>query len=156
MDDGLDANGFLTPERVRGLFDRAVEHFNAHRFFESHEDWERIWNDADGAHRVWLQGLIQVAAGFHHVGHGTSSGFVKLMRSSAEKLRGYSGDIHDIDFAALWTELQPWFAFGERVAAGTPMRSKETPAFPTIRHRPGVTPAPLAPDASGEDEGPRA
>ena len=144
MDDGRDDRGFLTPERVRGLFDRAVLHFNAQRFFEAHEDWETLWQEADGAHRVWLQGLIQAAAGLHHVSWGTASGFCKLMKASSEKLAGYAGETHGIDFARLFEDLQPWFLLGERVGKGAPMRSPSTPAFPTIRYREGVEPAPLA------------
>ena len=146
MDDGRDAAGFLTPERVRGLFDRAVEHFNAGRFFESHEDWETIWHEAEGAHRLWLQGLIQVAAGFHHVLHGTSSGFSKLMRSAAEKTAGYAGETHGLDGARLAADLAPWFAVGARVAAGAPMGGPDRPPFPTLTYRDGVVPAPLPPD----------
>ena len=101
MDDGRDLQGFLTPERVRGHFDRAVAYWNAGAFFEAHEDWEALWQEAEGGHRTWLQGLIQWAAAFHHVERGTSSGFVKLARSAAQKLAGYAGDTHGIDVAAL-------------------------------------------------------
>ena len=148
MDDGRDERGFLTPQRVRGLFDRAVAHFNAQRFFEAHEDWETLWQEADGAYRVWLQGLIQAAAGLHHVSWGTPSGFSKLMKASSEKLSGYAGETNGIEFARLFDDLEPWFAFGERVAKGEPMRSKATPAFPAIRYREGVVPTPLPPEPS--------
>jgi len=144
-------DGFLPPERVRGLFDRAVLHFNARRFFESHEDWETLWHEAEGPHREWLQGLIQVAAAFHHVEHGTSSGFGKLMKTSRAKMAGYRGDVHGIEFARLWEDLQPWFAHGERVAAGAPPRGPATPPFPTIAYAPGTAPSPLPLDEVTEE-----
>ena len=102
MDPETGADGFLTAEAARGLFDRAVAHWNAGRYFESHEDWETLWHEAEGARRAWLQGLIQFAAAFHHFGRGGASGFSKLVRSAAERAGGYAGDTAGIDFAALW------------------------------------------------------
>jgi hypothetical protein len=118
-------------------------HWNARRFFESHEDWETIWHECEGPHRLWIQALIQTAAGFHHVDHGTASGFVKLMRSARAKMAGYAGDRHGLDAARLEADLAPWFAFAERVAAGAPLHGPATPAFPTLVHAPGVVAAPL-------------
>lgn len=135
-----------TGAEEQALFDRAVVYWNAEAFFEAHEDWETLWNDAEGARRQWLQGLIQFAAGFHHVEHGTASGFAKLMRSAAAKAGAYAGDTHGIDFARLWDDLQPWIAHGERVAAGAAVRPGAPAAFPRIAYRPGVVPMPAAPD----------
>lgn len=153
-DDGRDADGFLTPARVRGLFDRAVVHFNATRFFESHEDWETIWHECDGAHRLFVQGLIQLAAAFHHVDHGTASGLVKLLRSSCEKLAAPTPETHGLDVARLAADLVPWWAFGDRVAAGAAKRGPLTPSFPTLRYVEGRVPTPLPPephDAADDD-----
>ncbi|MFO0932882.1 MAG: DUF309 domain-containing protein [Planctomycetota bacterium] len=152
-DEGRDADGFLTPARVRGLFDRAVVHFNATRFFESHEDWETIWHECEGAHRLFVQGLIQLAAAFHHVDHGTASGLVKLLRSSCEKLAAPTSETHGLDVARLAADLVPWWAFGERVATGAAKRGPLTPPFPTLRYVEGRVPAPLPPEPH-DDESP--
>jgi hypothetical protein len=142
MEPPRDANGFLTERAVRGLFDRAVEHFNAGRFFESHEDWETLWNDAEGAHRQWLQGLIQIAAGLHHAAHtGSASGFSKLMRSAREKAEGYGGDTLGIDFAAFWSQVEPWLEHGRRVEGGEALAARRPP-WPRIAYVAGVVPAP--------------
>jgi hypothetical protein len=146
-------DGFLDEATSRGLFDRAVEHWNAGRFFEAHEDWETLWNDAQGRERLWLQGLIQFAAAFVKFERGGASGFSRLTEQAAEKARGYVGDPHGIDFAALWRDLEPWVAHGRRVAAGAGLREGSPPSLPRIRHLPGVVPAPLPPEAHvGEDE----
>ena len=147
---------------VQGLFDRAVAYFNAQRFFDAHEDWETLWNDADGDRRQWLQGLIQFAAGFHHFAWtGKASGFAKLMRQAGEKSGGYSGDTSGIDFDALWTDLRPWIEHGTRVDKGAPLRPGPRPALPVIRYLPGRVPQPLPlepevgedDDAKGDDDG---
>lgn len=150
-DADCDDRGFLTPERVRGLFDRAVEHFNAARFFESHEDWETVWLEAEGRHRLWLQGLIQFAAALHHVDHGTASGLVKLVRSAQEKLSGYGGETHGLDVARLTADVAIWSAFAAVVAAGAPKRGPQTPAFPRLAYVAGHEPLPLPPESDGDD-----
>ena len=138
-------------ERAQGLFDRAVVYFNAEAFFEAHEDWETLWNEAEGARREWLQGLIQFAAGFHHVVRGTASGFSKLMRTAAAKAGPYAGDTHGIEFARLWADLQPWIAHGLHVAGGHPLRDGAPDGFPKIAYKPGVVPMPAAPDDEEHD-----
>ena len=146
MEPPRDADGFLTPDAVRGLFDRAVAHFNARRFFESHEDWETLWNDADGARRLWLQGLIQMAAALHHVANtGSASGFCKLVRSAREKAERYAGDTEGMDFPAFWAQVTPWIAHGARVEEGAPLCDR-LPPWPTIAYLPGVVPAPYPPE----------
>ncbi len=69
--------------------------FNSQQFWHAHEAWERIWLTATGPHKRFLQGLIQLAAAYHHVQRGTFSGGVRLFDAAAEKLLpfpvGYSG-----------------------------------------------------------------
>ncbi len=147
------SEGFLDAATAQGLFDRAVEHWNAGRFFEAHEDWETLWNDADGLKREWLQGLIQFAAGFVHVQRGGAAGFARLMDTAAQKAGGYPGDCYGIDWPRLWKDLKPWIAHGARVAAGQPLAKDAPPAAPTIRYLPGQVPAPLPADDADADEG---
>jgi hypothetical protein len=48
-----------------GEYERGRDFFNRGRFFEAHEEWEKLWLRAHGARRLFLQGLIQIAAGCH-------------------------------------------------------------------------------------------
>lgn len=41
--------------------------FNRGAYFEAHERWEEAWKELDGADRSFVQGLIQIAAGLHHL-----------------------------------------------------------------------------------------
>jgi hypothetical protein len=152
MGDRKPLSDAAAVERAQGLFDRAVVYFNAEAFFEAHEDWETLWNEAEGARREWLQGLIQFAAGFHHVVRGTASGFGKLMRTAAAKAGPYAGDTQGIDFARLWADLGPWIAHGARVAEGHPLRSGAPAAFPKIVYKAGVVPMPAAPEDDEEPD----
>jgi hypothetical protein len=149
----LDARGEIDPAFERRLFDRAVALWNARRFHEAHEDWETLWNEAQGPKRLWLQGLIQFAAAFHHFERtGSASGFAKLMRSASEKCGSYGGDTLGLDFARLWAALEPWRAHGERVAAGAGLREGAPAAPPSLAPLPGCVPDPFPFEPDEEDE----
>lgn len=48
------------------LLEKGIFQFNSHKFFEAHETWEELWNQLkEHPQRKFLQGLIQIAAGFH-------------------------------------------------------------------------------------------
>ncbi len=46
-------------------FGRGARLFDAGMFFEAHEAWEERWKVAERDEKRLLQGLIQIAAGFH-------------------------------------------------------------------------------------------
>jgi predicted metal-dependent hydrolase len=50
---------------TREALGRGRRLFNAGQFFEAHEVWEEAWLREEGETRQLLQGLIQVAAGYH-------------------------------------------------------------------------------------------
>ncbi len=53
-------------ETLSDAFRRGALLFDDGAFFEAHDAWEGRWRiETDGASRLCLQGLIQVAAGFH-------------------------------------------------------------------------------------------
>ena len=134
----------------RGRFDRAVVLFNAGAFYEAHEDWEALWLEAEGAHRLWLQGLIQYAAAFVHFSRGFhASGFHRLMAQATEKVRDYDGFVENMDWPAFWEALQPWITHGQAVAGGAELVAAGLPAPPRIAYVPGYEPRPLPPEGEG-------
>jgi predicted metal-dependent hydrolase len=69
------------------LFERGRELFNRGRFFEAHEEWEKIWLHAHGPRRLFLQGLIQIAAGCHKAyERGDRRGCAALVAAGLEKI----------------------------------------------------------------------
>jgi hypothetical protein len=66
-----------------------VEHFNAARFWEAHESWEELWLVAHGDERQYYQGLIQLAAAFHHMKRGTLRGGVRLFVAASRRLERF-------------------------------------------------------------------
>jgi len=73
-------------------FARGIEQFNQRQFFESHESWEAIWLQAPEPDKTFLQGIIQVAAAFHHCARGNRAGAESLMRAGLHKLEKFPAD----------------------------------------------------------------
>jgi predicted metal-dependent hydrolase len=63
-----------------------VAHFNALRFWEAHESWETLWLVAESDVEQFLQGLIQLAAAYHHIRRGTWRGAVRLFDAALRRL----------------------------------------------------------------------
>ena len=81
----------------RAHFLEGVAHFNAHEFWEAHESWETIWLVAASDVEQFLQGLIQLAAAYHHVKRGTFRGGVRLFDASLRRLSAFPPDFSGID-----------------------------------------------------------
>jgi predicted metal-dependent hydrolase len=84
------------PRRSIGLVERALEEaaclFNEGLFFEVHEVLEAVWlTEWDGVRRL-LQGLIQIAVGFHHLESNNPRGALSLLQEGVEKVKGYGPD----------------------------------------------------------------
>jgi uncharacterized protein len=62
--------------------------FDGRLYFEVHELLEPYWLRAAGRERETLQGLIQVAVGFHHLSNGNGAGARALLHDGAAKLHG--------------------------------------------------------------------
>jgi predicted metal-dependent hydrolase len=81
------------------LFEQGRVLFNAGRHFEAHEAWEEAWRGESGATRLLLQGLIQIAAGYHKAFvQRQPRGCVRLLAAGLEKLRSAIGEAPDRGF----------------------------------------------------------
>ena len=105
----LQRRGFLsreTPGRFSGgaspFFVKGLEEFRAGRFFEAHEEWELLWKGSRGDDRVFLQGLIQLAAARVHIGRGNPAPAARLLALAKEKLDRFEGDQAGIRIDALF------------------------------------------------------
>jgi uncharacterized protein len=86
-------------------FARGVAHFNGGEFFEAHEVWEEIWLRAPAEEKPFLQGLIQIAAAFHHYKRGNLSGARSLLAAGTAKIRAFPGSHRGIDVDQLLRDL---------------------------------------------------
>jgi len=79
----------------------AIRLFNDRFFFEAHEVLEEVWRQEHGEPRLFLQGLIQVCAGYHHFQNGNLVGAITLLQRGADKMRRYPPRYLGIDAAGL-------------------------------------------------------
>ena len=78
-------------------FREGVGHFNARQFWEAHESWEELWLAAETDLEQFLQGLIQLAAAYHHVQRGTFPGAVRLFEAALRRLEAFPPRFCGID-----------------------------------------------------------
>ena len=95
---------------MRPAITEGIAHFNARRFFEAHEALEALWLKEKGEEKLFLHGLIQVAAAFHHHLRGNEKGFRSLLEKGEKKLALHSGKNQGIDAENFLKQLGPWLA----------------------------------------------
>jgi uncharacterized protein len=89
-------------------FGRGITLFNARKFFEAHEAWEELWLVEVEPEKTFLQGLIQVAAAFHHHGRGNRRGTQSLLAAGLAKLRSFPDNHRGLALAALRADAARW------------------------------------------------
>lgn len=78
-------------------------------FFEAHEHWELVWLAAPEPEKAFLQGLIQVAASFHHYyQRDNCAGTIALLRSALRRLDGYPEEFAGVAVAPLRASIRSW------------------------------------------------
>lgn len=115
------------PGATRHALEEGCRRFDAGRYFEAHEVWEDAWRVEGGEVRQLLQGLIQVAAGFHKgLVQGRPEGMVRLLTAGLTRLEAVGG-LGQLDLASLradvlrWREAaKRWAERGERPALAPP------------------------------------
>ena len=79
----------MTKPDFRIHFLEGIEHFNARRLWEAHEAWETLWLAAESDLEQFLQGLIQIAAAYHHVQRATYRGAPRLFAAGLNRLEPF-------------------------------------------------------------------
>jgi predicted metal-dependent hydrolase len=106
-------------------FAHGIELFNRQAFFESHEVLEDLWRPMRGPRRLFLQGVIHLAVGFHHHQQANPTGAERQLRKGLKKLAGYLPEFDGVNTALLYREA---LACLEAIVSG------RSPApFPEIR-----------------------
>lgn len=84
-----------------------IQLFNSQKYFETHEILEEVWLKTEGEKKIFLHGLIQIAAAFHHHTRGNPAGFRSLLEKGLKKLESFGEDEEEIDLGGLRKQLQP-------------------------------------------------
>ena len=110
----------------RSSLEEGVALFNAQRFWHAHEAWERIWLAAEGTDKTFIQGLIQLAAAYHHVQRGTFRGGVRLFDAALSKLAPFPVHFLEVDRDEVVASAKK---HRDRIARGEHIDGGELPKF---------------------------
>jgi predicted metal-dependent hydrolase len=108
-----------------------IDHFNRREFWEAHEAWETIWLVAESDVEQFLQGLIQIAAAYHHVQRGTYRGAARLFDAGLKRLEPYPAVFCGIDRDAAEKAARrhrEWLS----AAGGSPSAPLSADEYPTL------------------------
>ncbi|MGH9729208.1 MAG: DUF309 domain-containing protein [Candidatus Acidiferrales bacterium] len=107
-------------------FRQGIILFNSREFFKAHEVWEELWLTARETDKLFLQGMIQLAAAFHHYGRGNLTGTRSLLEAGLDKLREFPGEYRGTNLHVLRRAIDVW------LEAMTRGRSTAVTEFPQI------------------------
>ena len=94
-------------------FERGVASFNRRAYFEAHEIWEDLWQQAEARDKEFLAALIQLAAALHlRFERGGSRGTRNLLVQALTTLEKFRPSFQNIDVDKLYAELT---SYAERV-----------------------------------------
>jgi predicted metal-dependent hydrolase len=103
---------------------QGIDLFNRGEFFECHEVLEEVWTPERGPRRLFLQAVIHLAVGFHHLRSGNPPGAIGQLRKGLRKLAGYQPEYEGIDTGLLYRQALHVL---ERIQSGAGV-----PEFPRI------------------------
>jgi len=112
---------------TQGNLQEGLRCFHTGAFFEAHEHWESAWLAAQEPEKTFLQGLIQVAASFHHFQRGNRQGTISLQRSALRRLDAYPEAFAGVAVAPFRAAIRLWLN-----ALETPTHSP-LPPFPQLQ-----------------------
>lgn len=92
------------------LYQQGLEAFNSGHFYEAHEHWEEVWLETPHPDKMFLQGLIQVAAAFHHHSRANRAGTRNLLRAGLLKLEYFPPEHGGLEIAPLREAVRGWLA----------------------------------------------
>jgi len=101
----LAARGLLGPAPPAKLLS-GIGEAESRRWFEAHEEWEELWKESAGEEKLFLQGLIQLAAACVHLSGGRRAPGLRLAALGREKVAGSPGRLLGIHTSPLVTTME--------------------------------------------------
>jgi len=118
---------------MEGALAKGIALFNAHDFWHAHESWEELWLASSGPEKLFLQGLIQLAAAYHHVKRGTLRGAGRLFEAALAKLAPFPDGYLGVDRSAVVTAS---IVHRDRVRHGDAIGACD---YPKLRYNPSTS-----------------
>jgi predicted metal-dependent hydrolase len=118
---------------TRGALAEGLRLYDAGEFFAAHEAWESVWLGAPEPEKMFLQGLIQVTAAFHHLQRNNPHGTALLLQAALGRLERYPARFRGISTASLCDDIRGWLQALEADAPASQLG-------PESRKRPAIEP----------------
>ncbi len=122
-------------------FWRGIREFNDERFYEAHEVLEDLWHEYREIDRTFVQGLIQLAAGFYHLQCENQRGALSQLTKGKTKLAQYEPRHCEIDVKTLLADVDCWL---EKINHASP-ESRDVMTAATFPKMVIKTPYPINP-----------
>ena len=113
---------------TQGALAEGLRHYHAGEFFAAHESWESLWLVALEPEKMFLQGLIQVTAAFHHLQRDNPRGAAGLLQGALRRLERYPASFASVSVDLLCNDIREWLKALEM--------SAPAPRFGSVRIRP--------------------
>lgn len=121
----------LTAEERRRRIEAGTALFAAGEFFAAHEAWEEVWRSTTPEPRDLFQGLVQMAAAFHHLrARRRPDVALRVLGKARRRLAGLCEGEAGIELAELLVGVERWE--GWLASAG----DEAEPPLPPVRWRP--------------------
>lgn len=101
-------NPIVTLDWSCGSLAEGLACYNNARFFDAHEHWEIVWLQLQDPDKEFLQALIQVTAGFHHLQRGNNAGAISLLRRALRRIEHRPPSFGGIAVISLRDEIAAW------------------------------------------------
>ena len=79
------------------LYNKGVEAFEKHEFYDAHEYWEDLWSDYRLKDAKFIQALIQLSVGYFHITNNNKNGALGLLNKCIPKFEEYLSFHREID-----------------------------------------------------------
>jgi predicted metal-dependent hydrolase len=93
------------PQKFYAQFYKGIEQFNRQEFFEAHETLESVWKEHALPDRIFIQGIIQIAVGCHHLRNGNLQGATSLFKRGLSKIEPFKPSYEGVDVEKLFSSI---------------------------------------------------
>ncbi|MCJ2519590.1 MAG: DUF309 domain-containing protein [Candidatus Thermoplasmatota archaeon] len=105
-------------KRIREALEKGSGLYNSGHFFECHEVLEKVWLAENGDVKVFLQGIIKIAAAFHHFRKETFRGMLDLLVAGRDLVDRFRPFYRGIELEEFLSAIDAWIPRARRLANG--------------------------------------
>ena len=100
----------MTLDWTQGSLAEGLRLYETGEFFAAHEAWESRWLESQEPEKTFLQGLIQVAAAFHHYSRANRQGTQNLLQAGLIKIERFPHTHRGLALEPLRVAVRRWLA----------------------------------------------